>query len=486
MTVQGVIRLRVFSGPHLGAEIVLPAGETLIGSDDSCDIILTDKTLAPRHALVRIDAPQAQDAEPQVYILPVDSQVRMQNQPVDSSGTDWATSTACVLGSTTLAWASVSDTDPWQNLTQLLSEPASIPPQNETELSVEEINVDTPTSLPASNKIGESAPESALKQLVQRIFKIVFRTIVLVACLAALAVSYEFRPGATKLDKEQLIEILNNHGFFDMHVTQDGGVLTVQGTVKNDAQRLQILKLAQSLQSSVHLHVQVRADRSEAIAYAFAQRGFFPEVVENPNGNNTEFLVRGYMKDSMTENTTFASLKEDFHAATPLTLVRQIRHAQEIADTLHPLLKNNGLDFTQVSFLPGVVLLAGTYTPAQREQLESIMGSIQQQLEIPIIFEIVSTKAQHARIHQESALTETITIENKVERTEEAQLEPTGFEVTGVTIDPLRFITLSTGERIFEGGVLPSGHVVENISTQGLRLSKDGIRFTYTLRGGNE
>lgn len=51
---------------------------------------------------------------------------------------------------------------------------------------------------------------------------------------------------------------------------------------------------------------------------------------------------------------------------------------------------------------------------------------------------------------------------------------------------PLRFITLSTGECIFEGGLLPSGHILEAISTQELQLSKDKTRFTYTLRGANE
>ena len=41
--------LRILSGVHLGAEIVLEEGTWAVGRDDSCDIILSDAALAPRH-----------------------------------------------------------------------------------------------------------------------------------------------------------------------------------------------------------------------------------------------------------------------------------------------------------------------------------------------------------------------------------------------------------------------------------------------------
>lgn len=41
--------LKVFSGPHAGAEIVLVESEYVIGRVDDCDIVLTDESLAERH-----------------------------------------------------------------------------------------------------------------------------------------------------------------------------------------------------------------------------------------------------------------------------------------------------------------------------------------------------------------------------------------------------------------------------------------------------
>lgn len=46
--------IKIFSGPHVGAEVLLVAGETIIGSDSECDIVLDDRLIAPRHVAVTI------------------------------------------------------------------------------------------------------------------------------------------------------------------------------------------------------------------------------------------------------------------------------------------------------------------------------------------------------------------------------------------------------------------------------------------------
>ena len=44
----------LFSGLHAGARIELTEGDWVIGSDDSCDLILADEGFAPRHASVSV------------------------------------------------------------------------------------------------------------------------------------------------------------------------------------------------------------------------------------------------------------------------------------------------------------------------------------------------------------------------------------------------------------------------------------------------
>lgn len=60
------------------------------------------------------------------------------------------------------------------------------------------------------------------------------------------------------------------------------------------------------------------------------------------------------------------------------------------------------------------------------------------------------------------------------------------IRVTGVTLTPMRFISLATGQRVFEGGLLPGGYVLESIGVKELKLRKDGRIIVYRLRGSNE
>lgn len=46
--------LKIFSGPHVGAEVLLPSGTTIIGSGDDCDVVLTDRLIAEHHVEVSI------------------------------------------------------------------------------------------------------------------------------------------------------------------------------------------------------------------------------------------------------------------------------------------------------------------------------------------------------------------------------------------------------------------------------------------------
>ena len=55
---MGAVILRIFSGLHIGAEIELIEGIYVIGTDDSCDLILNDSTLKGRHAALRV-SPEA-------------------------------------------------------------------------------------------------------------------------------------------------------------------------------------------------------------------------------------------------------------------------------------------------------------------------------------------------------------------------------------------------------------------------------------------
>ena len=490
MTPAGSIRLRVFSGSHLGAEIILPPGEHLIGSDDSCDIILSEGLVSPRHALVRIipgldDPPQAQ-----VDIRPVDDSVLIDQNPVATDGTPWSPGSPCLLGSTMLAWLPAKETaEAWQELIARLSNPtdsterAAAPPSAADTPAADAGPDQMPAKLANANSVDSPAtpPQPGFRAAGK-----ILRALVVLLCLGSLAVSYEFSTRPAGVLQQELIEILKENGFASLLVQRNGDVLEVRGEVADDHERARLLQLAQSLQSPVQLDVHVRADRIEAIAFTFNSLGLFPEIIKAAEGNG--YRVRGYMRSKQVEESAFAAALEDFPTGARPLLTRDIIYADAVDGALRPLLARADMDFVSADYRPGLVIFSGTFSESQRNVLEAVMTEAQQTLGVPVPFRIVATP--------QVSLTRAVTPANTTLAMPQVAEGPTTKEstetsteelqVTGVTLSPMRFISLHTGERIFEGGLLPTGHTLESIGDKELKLRKDGAVTIYRLRGANE
>ncbi len=490
MTATGAIRLRVFSGPHLGAEIILPPGEHLIGSDDSCDIILSEGVVSPRHALVRVLHVQDDRLQTQADIRPVDNLVLIEQSPAAADGSLWSPGSPCLLGSTMLAWLPAETTaEAWRELIARLSKPIDCTdqpaaPSPRPEVSAADDNADQlSTELANANNMETPTPPS---QPGKRGAGKIIRALAVLLCLGSLAVSFEFSSRPAGVSQQELSEILTQNGFTGLLVQRDGEILEVRGEVADDHDRARLLRLAQSLHSPVQLDVHVRTDRIEAIAFAFNSQGLFPEIIKSAEDN--AFQIRGYMRNSQVEEAAFAGTLEDFPASTRPLLTRDIVHADAVDGTLRPLLARAGMDFISAEYHPGLVIFPGSFSAPQRSVLETVMSETQQALGVPVPFRIVAATQVAPALavaSENTAAAMSQTVESRIpEEPSGAGIE--GLQVTGVTLSPMRFITVQTGERVFEGGLLPTGHILESIGDKELRLRKDGVVTIYRLRGTNE
>lgn len=68
--------LKFFSGPHAGAEVLLPPGEYTLGGAESCDIVIHDEAVAARHARLRIAATA-------MWLTPLDRAVTVAGSPIE-------------------------------------------------------------------------------------------------------------------------------------------------------------------------------------------------------------------------------------------------------------------------------------------------------------------------------------------------------------------------------------------------------------------
>ena len=125
MSASGLIVFRLFSGPHMGAELVLPAGNQLVGSDDSCDIILQDSSVASRHANIVIGF--SGDGAPSVRVTPLDGEILLNGAPLPSDGADIPARTPFFLGLTCMAWSEPGEpADAWRQVASGLQERRSV------------------------------------------------------------------------------------------------------------------------------------------------------------------------------------------------------------------------------------------------------------------------------------------------------------------------------------------------------------------------
>ena len=559
--------LYIFSGPHLGAEVELPAGSFVIGTDDSCDIILHGTSLAARHAALALVRNPA--GLPEVTLTPLDGPVRKEDVEASSDAAiTLAQGEVWYLGLTCLAWNR-------PGVVQRVPDPHAgpgLPPPAEGDVSAgtpsdtndvggdggdngqetATMEADSPALLPDITT--ETPPRKSSRSRF-------VLWLVLLICLGALSIVWTPTADDPSKYTEIIEQKMKEADLSTLKAQPFAQGVEVRGSVADEQQLTELRNLARTLHFPVYLDkVTVRSDWLQAVYGAFRVRGFYPAVsVEStPSGVGTEagedtvtlgespteevLMVAAYIKDRLLEEGLFAALRDDAASLPPLR--RHIVHEGEVDAALRPALEKAGLDFVYLSYLPGTILVEGNFTGDSLARVHQVLDETGNALGVPLHAEIslnssapLLTAAADSRPEpipapmpgpepeSEPALVSTpvpalvqeseqksvapVTPASKVQRPASIELGNTasaltvprlsvsaaasapqedvlgGLKVTGVTMKPLRFVTTSDGQRLFEGAVLPGGYVLERISTRELTLRKGGQTTTYVLRGSS-
>ena len=355
MSASGLTAFRLFSGPHMGAELVLPAGSHLVGADDSCDIILQDSSIASRHADIVISL--SGEGPPSVRVTPLDGEVLLDGAPLPPDGADIPERTPFFLGLTCMAWARPDESaDAWRQVASSLQErrsaqerpePAARQPEEPVmDLGDPMIVLDEGTAVGA-NDVGKTFWQRLRSLPPQRLGL----SFLILLGLCGLTFSYAGRPPDAKTRVEEIQSIIKEHGFSTLVVSPQGDGVGVQGVLLDDAERADLLRLAQGVQYPVYLDVTLRGDRVDAVASAFASRGFSLSVQEKTGNPDDGLNLAGYMKDGLVEEQAFSAVREDVPElqddAVWSRLDRSIRHADAVEAVVLPLLKTDLLTVMQ-------------------------------------------------------------------------------------------------------------------------------------------
>ena len=483
------ILIKIFSGAHRGADLELPEGVYVVGTDDSCDIILSDSTLVSRHATFRIQKENERTiflAEPLDGTLTLDGQDIVQECSIPSHQPFF-------LSQVCMAWCLPSEIDfAWREVEDRLEHRYS--PENSSPR--EELSTPANTN-DAMTVSGEKEPEAdapvrdnteilALQPPVKRFpWKRCIALLLILVLSGGLIFSWK-KTEQEKTPAETMQDLLIQSGYTKLKVTGDDRSVTVRGRIASDSERGRLLRLSKLMTFPVYLDVQVGSDAAEAVKASFNSLGLYPEVRELPPSKHPGLLVQGYVKDAVLEEQALSLARKDvpeLHEKNgkpaALSVFRDIRHAEDIEVLMGPALSAAGLNHIIVEYLPGKVVLHGALTPQDREALENILTRVKEKLGVPFpadIFNDAAVTSPAPPAPGESPRSD-------VRRPEGPVSSSMGFKVTSVTAHGLRFITLESGERVFEGGELPGGFTLEHIDDEALTLRKDQQTLNYPLRG---
>jgi type III secretion protein D len=472
-----IIALRTFSGPNMGAEVMLPPGAYIIGTDYSCDIVLSDSGMAPRHAALTAEPPQPGHPA-RVHLKPLDAEIILEDAPLPAEGGDIPPVTPWFLGLTCLSW-NAPDAPREKIIPRLPGQPVQAPgpgPQTSPGQGAAE-NKESVTS----NNVGIEMPT-----LLPRKRRWPARLALFLLLIVTAALVFESRgaPDSTEDLAVKLREEIRQAGLDKVRVNSENGRITVAGSVLDEKERGLLWSMARNLKCPVYIRVGVREDMAQAVAMKLNSSGIFPAVTFPGGGEGMH--VAAYIKDIQTENAAFASLNKDLPDLPPIE--KRIVHAAQLKSFIEKGLDRANLRNVNIVLGAGRVDLTDTSSSGNHEALRQVMKRIEENLSIPLAYTIISRDSPPAGTGGSQAVVPLVPdgIAPDIAAAPPGNSPLEGMRITGVTMGSMRFISLGNGQRTFEGGMLPGGHVLESISLDALTLSKNGRITTYPLRGNNE
>lgn len=479
--------LRIFSGLHIGAEIELIEGVYVIGTDDSCDLILSDSSLKARHAALRVSV--SEDTV-RFSAEALDGSVVLAGSRLEEES-DIAPLTPFQLGLLAAAWLPDDAPDRaagWASVEDQLKEKDAPKASNAGAASeLENSYAEPEANVPADDANASEASSLELPRGEEKPRSTKRRDLCLIASMilvGALCFGWDSSP-SEPTPAQLMRSLLDEAGYDKLNVVPSEKSITVTGRIATDRERGRLLKLAQLLKFPVYLEVTVHSDAADAVRASFNSLGLWPEVTELPPSSRPGVRVRGYIRNGFIEEMALSTAVRNVPSLKPaeggkpaLEIFSNICHEDEVAAELEPALMAAGLDDIQKVFLPGRIELRGTLTPQSRNALADAAKAVEKKLGVPIPFDIINEAEEQkpkANIYTNQG--------DHAMQKEGSSPPSSGFKVVSVSLGAMKFVTLETGERIFEGGELPGGYLLERIAIDALTLVKNNKTTQYPLRG---
>jgi type III secretion system YscD/HrpQ family protein len=411
----------------VGAEIILAPGEYIVGSDDTCDIIFSDQTVAPHHVQLVVTSTD-------IIAKPIQQPFFVAGTQVDHTSTPLIPLQIVTLGATHFS-IGFTGAD-WSQL--------ELPPLQTT----------TSSTAPAAThfNIGKGRHARFLK------FYPWGGAGLLLCCMLVVIGQGNTKPIQPSslislTPVEQVQRLVNELNFQNLTVTAlSNGRIQVQGYVKTVAQRQQLDNTLRSFAGKVEKRLWVSTHLVES-ANAIVRTLGLRELQITDGGPGT-LIVAGYVKDKMIWQRALTILRRDIPS-----ILRMEDQAVETLEKRRKILEN---------MLAQHGLGEKLYLQRDGDQI-TVEGSLNTQ--------------QSQSFHRVAQIFRERYGSNPTLNTNIKQVRSQiNLAIRSVSVGSVPYLVTQEGHKYMEGTKLVSGYEIRSIKPDKIILSLNGKETTHYLR----
>ena len=461
------LEFRFLSGDNIGSVIRLPIGSYTLGNTDSCDI-LSEEHLKEEVA-VEIKITEQLD----VLVSAVAGNIL--NEKKKLTETENLKAGAILLLGMTAVTYRLDDSD-WPLITAkdlLIDSSLELAEDKLSDRDNSEIN----ESESSSNEIDTdenngNISETEKKKVTPIKIAVVIGTFLVALILLGMLIFGQSLTDST--EKQELLNIrksLSDNGFTLVKAEYKNEMYVISGLVEDDEA---LEKLEQILPDSSHSML-VLVDKISFIAQS-VRNAFKPYAIHvTPVFDDGVFRLYGYIRDPYLSN----EVTQKVLANLPKSV--KIEPHFIYKDEMRTILDKAGSGDYQVKyyFKDGEIVYEGRFT---REQSVSFLQTKKKSSEMvggDVHFIDISTLSEgEIELLSMGKNTQNNSGEDELVSVSKDPKD----DISGVTMDPMKFITMKNGDKIFEGGLLPDGSTLVRIDSKSLLFEKNGVKEEYELK----
>lgn len=471
---------RIYTGPQSGAQFDLTEGQYVLGKGNDADLIFTDTSLEDKHCVLNVSA------EGIVFVEPIDGTCYF-NDVEFKENTRFESTQLLRIGTTVIACIDALSEEIWPSYEELLKNKLKEDLEKNVSEKTEELEQEE------NKSVDEKALENTQnKEDIKSKFHFIkwaLLALLLIALLLSLIFgSSLFGSDPQDLEFKRMQAFIKEQGLNDVELLKTDGAFVIKGNVDSHKSFYSLVENLPKISFNIVLDLKVRDEPILGLERMLKIMGFDAKAQYGKDG----IVVNAYMQDPYVEAQVFTKLKDLYKD----NLTGHIVYKDELQKALLSQINKSHINNLKLIFTEGKIYYQGKLTLDELNKLHTISKYVGDKYGIPLILrdqkEIYNLKVETISDLFESGdlITQKENLEDKNISYQEVNkpLSPKAFEplniedVMGVSLDPMRFITLRNGHKYFEGGVLPSGYTVSKIDLNKIVVTKGGESHEYQLR----